>query len=159
MNESEKVLRSAAMIRFQDCDPYQHLNNANYLHYFINAREDQVRQHYGIDIYKMAKEDGVSWMVTQNQIAYFRPAMLVENVIIETQLIRFTEKTVTVEMRMWNESQTELKSVLWSVFIYVSLKSKSAINHSEELMNLFKSVWNPVEDAIFENRVAAISKG
>lgn len=159
MNNSEKVLRSAAMIRFQDCDPYQHLNNANYLHYFINAREDQIREHYGIDIYKMAKEDGVSWMVTQNQIAYFRPAMLVENVIIETQLIRFTEKTVTVEMRMWNESLTELKSVLWSVFIYVNLKTKSAINHTEALMNLFESVLNPVKEPVFENRIATISKG
>jgi acyl-CoA thioester hydrolase len=74
----------------------------------------------------MSREEGLSWMVTQNQIAYFRPVLMMERVVIETQLIRYSEKTVTVEMRMWNESLTEFKSILWSVFIFVNLKNNSA---------------------------------
>ena len=47
---SPAVLRSTAIIRFQDCDPLQHLNNAKYFDYFFNAREDQVPKLYGLEI-------------------------------------------------------------------------------------------------------------
>ncbi len=40
-NKTPEVLTSQAIIRFQDCDPYAHLNNGRYLDYFMNAREDQ----------------------------------------------------------------------------------------------------------------------
>ena len=48
-----KVLESKTKIRFQDCDPFNHLNNASYINYLINAREDQLIKYYDIDIYKM----------------------------------------------------------------------------------------------------------
>ena len=32
------------MTRFSDCDPFGHLNNARYIDYFINAREDHLRR-------------------------------------------------------------------------------------------------------------------
>ena len=41
-NITPGILSSTAIIRFQDCDPYSHLNNGRYLDYFMNAREDQV---------------------------------------------------------------------------------------------------------------------
>ena len=50
MKELPNKLQSAVKIRFQDCDPFNHLNNAAYLNYFVNAREDQISKHYGIDI-------------------------------------------------------------------------------------------------------------
>ena len=83
MKELPKVLKSNTKIRFQDCDPFNNLNNAAYLNYFTNAREDQINENYGIDIYKMAKELGVSWVVGSNQIAYITPAFLMEEIVIE----------------------------------------------------------------------------
>ena len=46
-----QILSSTAVIRFQDCDPYAHLNNGRYLDYFMNAREDQLLKMYGFNIY------------------------------------------------------------------------------------------------------------
>ncbi|MDA8650906.1 thioesterase, partial [Flavobacteriaceae bacterium] len=46
-----KILESKAIVRFQDCDPFNHLNNAAYLNYLVNAREDQLMEAYGINIY------------------------------------------------------------------------------------------------------------
>ena len=69
-------LESNVKIRFQDCDPFNHLNNAAYINYLINAREDQILEHYKIDIYKMARTTGKSWVVGSNQIAYINPAFL-----------------------------------------------------------------------------------
>ncbi|MEM9981458.1 MAG: acyl-CoA thioesterase, partial [Bacteroidota bacterium] len=32
------LLASKAIVRFQDCDPLRHLNNAKYFDYYFNAR-------------------------------------------------------------------------------------------------------------------------
>ena len=92
------ILTSHTKIRFQDCDPFQYLNNARFIDYFLNARGDQILEHYDIDIYG---SQGFSWLVGSNQIAYFKPAMLNEKVYIETQIIQFSFRNIKVEMRMF----------------------------------------------------------
>ena len=47
----QKAFESEALIRFPDCDPFNHLNNAHYLDYFINAREDHLMNGMGFNIY------------------------------------------------------------------------------------------------------------
>ena len=121
MKELSKILESKAKIRFQDCDPFNHLNNAAYINYLINAREDQLIESYDIDIYKLGNTEGKSWVVGSNQIAYLRPAILMEDVIIDSQLINYSNSTLKVEMRMWNKDKTELKAVMWSTFVHFNL--------------------------------------
>lgn len=149
----ERILSSKAKIRFQDCDPFNHLNNASYINYMNNAREDQLIKYYGIDIYKMAKEQGTSWVVGSNQIAYIKPAFLMEDVIIESQMIRYGEYDLIVELRMWNHDRTEIKAVMWSNFVHFNLISQKKQAHSDEIMNLFENVFTPVESKIFEDRL------
>ena len=45
---------SKTTIRFHDCDPFRHLNQARYLDYFVECREDQLREHYGLDMFRYA---------------------------------------------------------------------------------------------------------
>src|SRR5579862_9231579 len=106
MDVPQKTWETEHLIRFPDCDPFNHLNNSKYLDYFINAREDHLLQYYGFNIYQYAKEKGVSWVVALNQVAYLKPATLMETVVIQTTLFKMAEKEVWVEMRMWNESKT-----------------------------------------------------
>lgn len=121
------VVSSTTKIRFQDCDPFNHLNNGSYINYFVNHREDQLIKHYNIDIYDMAKTIGISWVTGSNQIAYLRPAFLMETVNIESQLIAYNDSEIKVEMRMYDEHRTQLKAVLWSVFVHFDLvKQKRA---------------------------------
>lgn len=72
----EKELTSKVIIRFQDCDPFGHLDSARYIDYFINAREDHLAQYYDFDIYKRQKELNEDWVVTKHQIAYISPVFL-----------------------------------------------------------------------------------
>jgi len=148
----EKVLKTKRKIRFQDCDPFNHLNNSKYLEYFINAREDQIEENYNLDIFKLMKTTGLSWVVASNQISYLKPAFTMETVVIESQLIQYTDTILLVEMKMWNENETELKALLWIKFIHYSLQTKKIANHSDDLMQLFQSVIVPVEQTVFENR-------
>jgi acyl-CoA thioester hydrolase len=158
MQEFPKVLTSKTKVRFQDCDPFNHLNNAAYLNYFMNAREDQLIDNYGIDIYKMARKEGKSWVVGSNQIAYLKPAFLMEEVVIETQLLQFGESQLLVELRMLNSDRTEVKAIMWSTFVHFNLLQQKRELHSEEFMELFKSVLNPVTEAAFDQRISAFKK-
>jgi acyl-CoA thioester hydrolase len=149
----KKIVSSTSKIRFQDCDPFNHLNNGKYLDYFINHREDQVAEEYKIDMHKMAKEIGKSWVTSSNQIAYLKPALVMETVYIESQLIDFTNSELTVEMRMYDEYKTYLKSVLWGNFVHFNLLKLKRETHTDVHMNLFKSINKPVKEKNFEERI------
>ncbi len=154
-----KVLQSEAIVRFQDCDPFNHLNNARYIDYFLNAREDQLLKHYGLDIYGHAMTTGAGWVVGRNQIAYFKPAKLMEQVVIETQLIRFGNRDITVEMRMLDAEKTQIKAFMWANFIHFRVASGKSEVHSEQLMNMFGEVHAPMEATTFDERFMQLVGG
>jgi len=148
-----KTLESKATIRFQHCDPFNHLNNSEYINYMINAREDQIIQHYNLDLFKMAQNIGKSWVVGSNQIAYLKPALIMEEVIIDSQLLSFSENELLVEMRMWNHNKKEIKAVLWSSFVHFNLLKQKRCDHAPELIKLFQSIVNPINTKNFNDRL------
>jgi thioesterase-3 len=154
----KKLLSSTVKIRFQDCDPFNHLNNAKYIDYFINTREDQVKEHYGLDVFAMMESEKKGWVVGSNQIAYFIPALTMETVSIQSSLFHFSEKSLSVEMTMWNESLAQLKAIYWVKFIHVDLMQQGSIAHHEKLMKLFAEVVVPIPQRIFEERIVAVKK-
>jgi thioesterase III len=156
LKHMEKLVSSKAKIRFQDCDPFNHLNNARYIDYMINAREDHLLEYYQLDVFKIAKTTGRGWVVASNQIAYISPAVTMETVTIESQLINCTSKTLQVEIKMWNKEHTKIKAVLWVKFIHVDLAGQKTVSHTDELMQLVNEILLPVEQTVFEERVKAI---
>ena len=155
---SPEILRSTAIIRFQDCDPYAHLNNGRYLDYFMNAREDMVWKAYDFNIYDYSRETGLGWVVSQNQIAYLRPAILMEEVIMESQLTESRPKFIQVEMRML-DTAGKLKSLLWAQFIHVDIRKAKSIAHSDELQELFDKVCLPIAEKDFNERLKVLNIG
>lgn len=147
-----KVLESSATVRFQDCDPFNHLNNARYIDYFMNAREDQILDNYGLDIYDLAMKTGAGWVVGKNQIAYFRPAKLMEQVLIQSQIIGFGQRDLTVELRMLDIDQTHVKAFMWVNFIHFQVKTGKSQPHGDHLMHLFGQVCQPIEHDNFDAR-------
>lgn len=148
---------SKVLIRFPDCDPFNHLNNSRYIDYFINAREDHLQQHYGLNIYAYGKQHGKSWVVGQNQIAYLKPAMLMEAVVIKSTILELSDTDIMVEMTMWNKDKTQLKSVLWSRFVHFNLATQKRDTHSSELMEYFKPLVNAQHQGMtFEERVGQL---
>ncbi|HXB28943.1 MAG TPA: acyl-CoA thioesterase [Puia sp.] len=137
MEELQKTWESKYLIRFPDCDPFNHLNNSRYLDYFINAREDHLMKFHHFNIYELARDKGISWVVSKNEIAYLRPALLMETVIIQTSLIRIDDQEITVEMSMWNLDKTILKAFLWSTFVHFNLITQRREKHSAELLHAF----------------------
>jgi acyl-CoA thioester hydrolase len=157
MNTYPTLLESKMKIRFHDCDPFNHLNNSRYIDYMMTARTDQLEAFYGIDFFKLARETGISWVVAETHISYLAPAFLAEEVVIQTRLISFTDKSLHVEALMWNNAKTKLKSVFWTTLVHINLKDQRTHKHSQEFMELFNKVVHPLEDTFgFESRVAML---
>jgi len=157
MSDQNRTPSSLMTIRFQDCDPFNHLNNGRYVDYFLNAREDHLLEHYQLDIYRIARETGLSWVVSTSQMAYLRPAFLMEKVLIETQLISAGRKHVLVEMRMWDELKETLKSFCWMGFVHFNIRTNKVEEHSAEYLSLFEKVVSPVEEHTFDARMKVLS--
>ena len=155
---SFQILSSKAIIRFQDCDPYSHLNNGRYIDYFMNAREDQVWKAFDFNIYDYSRTTGLGWVVTQNQIAYVRPALLMEEVTIESQLTESKPKFIQVEMRMY-DNERKLKSLLWAQFIHIDIRKARSIEHSQELQEIFDKACLPIEEKDFNQRLKQLNMG
>ena len=154
MSVPSKLWESKTIIRFPDCDPFNHLNNARYIDYFINAREDHIMANLKFNIYHYAAQNGFGWVVSKNQVAYLKPAFLMETVVIDSTLLRAGEKEVFVEMKMWNEKKDKLKSVLWSNFVHINMKTQKPESHSKELMEMFLPLENLLPAAMsFDERV------
>lgn len=146
------VLESTLKVRFADCDPFRHLNNARYLDYFIMAREDQIEEAYGIHFYRHMQETGKSWVVGSNQIVYLRPAVVLEELRITSELIQYDKKSIRVEMKMWNKDKTELKALLWIRFMYIDIKTQKLTDQEQELMDMYASSYVGTTAKTFEER-------
>ncbi len=138
LNHLVKEPESAAVIRFQDCDPFGHLNNARYVDYFMDARFDQLAEYYDVHLFEPGQQE--SWVVSKSHIAFVTPALLAEKVRIRTRLIHATDRAIVVEGLMLGEDGRRLKAILWLEFTYVSLVSGRPAMHSEQWMDLFNAL-------------------
>jgi acyl-CoA thioester hydrolase len=157
MNGKQELVRepeSIAVIRFQDCDPFGHLNNARYVDYFMNARTDQIAEHYGLQL--LQEGQSKSWVVTKSQIAFFAPAKMMERVRIRTRIIHANERHLVVEGLMLDEKASQLKAVLWMQFTYVDLSTGRPSRHADELMQLLQSVQVEGFDSGFDARAGEL---
>lgn len=153
-----KVLESKMKVRFHDCDPFNHLSNSRYIDYILTARGDQLLDHYDFDMYALARKEGLGWVSAQTQISYVYPALLAEEVAIETRLIGFSEKSLLMEGLMWNRDKTMLKALLWAKLVHYDLRTKKSHQHSGELMKLFGDIHDPLADTGFEQRLQTLKQ-
>lgn len=159
--EYQRQTESKSIIRFQDCDPLRHLNNAKYFDYFFNAREDQVPKLYGVEIRDLIDRFKAVWVVYNHNIAYLRPANLGEWVQIITRVIWHNEDTIVVEYVMTDEVKSHLKTVLWSTLKYVGLTSSKTTHHSQEMLDYLNAIQYQgvnYDPKLFKERVKEIKE-
>jgi len=135
------LLQSFYIIRFNDCDPFGHLNNSRYIDYMLNAREDHIRNAYQIELHTSAK-NGVGWVVNKHEIRYIRPAFYNEKVCIQSDVIEGGESELILEMIMFDEHKRNIKAVLWTNFTHINLKTGRREIHSPDFQQLLLNVRN-----------------
>jgi YbgC/YbaW family acyl-CoA thioester hydrolase len=126
----EKFPQSVYPVRFNDCDPLGHLNNSKYIDYFLNAREDHLKEVYGIDL-KVWAQQGQAFVVTAHEIRYLRPATYNESVAIQSALIGWGDSSLLVEMSMSGNDRL-LKAILWTTFTRIHPVTGKRMVHPPE---------------------------
>ncbi len=149
---------SRVVVRFQDCDPLQHLNNAKYFDYYFNAREDQVPKLYGIEMIDLIRKYQAAWVVYNHNISYVRPAMVGDWVRIMSRILWHNHNTVVVEYYMTDDNKKELKNVLWTTLRYVTLKSGKSTDHKGAVLEFLKAISGDfdISDHTISQRVKQI---
>ena len=154
MKNLPKILESKTRIQYQDCDPFNHLNNSKYIDYIMGARTEQLLDQYDFNASELAYKHGIGWVAAQTQISYFLPASWMETVTIESKLIHYSEYSLLVEAVMWDEHKANLKCVMWAKLVHFNIKAQKSEKHSGELLQLFEEIVNPLEQSCsFDERV------
>lgn len=122
-------------VRFNDCDPFGHLNNSKYIDYMLNAREDHLSQFHSIELNQFHKQ-GFGWVVSSHEIQYIRPAAYNEKVCIGSDLIEAGDSHLLVEMRMYDASRDILKAILWTKFTCINMKTSRKEIHPPDFMTI-----------------------
>jgi acyl-CoA thioester hydrolase len=138
---SNKNPNSVYKVRFSDCDLFGHLNNARYIDYFMNAREDHLKDYYNLKLTDYYQK-GISWVVTAHEIAYLRSAIYDEMVNIESSLILAEADSLYVELIMTDEIKSHLKAVMRTKFTPINPKTGKKELHTAEFMKWAKSIEN-----------------
>jgi len=152
----QKETESKVVIRFQDCDPLKHLNNAKYFDYFFNAREDQVPRLYDLQMVDFHTVYKATWVVYNHQISYIKPAIMGEWVRIMSRLIWYNENTILLEYYMTDESKKQLKTLLWSTMRYVKIDTGKSTPHEGMVLDFLKATLLPdihIPDSGFMDRI------
>ncbi len=155
----QKQTESRVVIRFQDCDPLRHLNNAKYFDYFFNAREDQLPKIYGVEIMDLIKSYEAFWVVYNHHIAYIKPANLGEWVRIVTRLVWFDKNTIVVEYLMLDDYKSHLKTLMWTTFKYVGMDNSRTTEHPEQVAAYLGAMKYPgvnYDPKLFDERVREV---
>lgn len=134
-----KIPSSIYVIRFNDCDPFGHLNNARYLDYFNNAREDHLKEAYQMDLNELYKK-GTGWLAVNHNITYLKPAAFNEKVLIQSALLQADASNLLVEFQMMNEAKTHLKAHMWTRYVPVSLSTGKKEVHTPEFMDFLNGL-------------------
>lgn len=154
-----KETESKVVIRFQDCDPMQHLNNAKYFDYFFNAREDQVPRLYGLEVLDFIKKYNAAWVVYNHQISYLKPARVGEWVKIMSRLVWFDENTIILEYYMTDDKKESLKTLLWSTMRYVDMSTGKSTNHKGTVVDFLNATIDQgldAEERDFQKRIKVL---
>ncbi len=151
---------SIVIARFSDCDPFGHLNNARYIDYFLNAREDHLATFYNFLLFQHTQQHQSGWVVSHTEITYLRPVKVVEAVVIRTALLHYSDSVLVVEGAMLDKDTRKLKALCWFQFAYVSLQTGRTASHPDDLTQLFQSICLPATIYAdgFANRVDSLRK-
>lgn len=152
---------SFARIRFQDCDPFGHLNNARYMDYFLEARSEHLRETANFDFYEYGSSSGKSWVVSKVETQYLEPVKQNDVVKIVTRLIKLTPATIHNEYLLLDKEGNRLKAVLRAQLSFIDLQKGRPVRHDQEMMSFLGSfIFDEpgLEGGSFEDRVKQLRK-
>ncbi len=131
-------LERAFRVRAYECDPYDHVNHANYLRYMQEAAFDaSAAVGYGIERYR---ELGRQWLIRETDITYLRPLTYGDTVIVRTWVgdFRRVRSRRMYELRL--ASSGEMAATASTEWVYLDTETLRPATVPPEMVAAF---WHP----------------
>ena len=130
-------------IRYYECDPYGHVNNANYLRYATQAALEASAD-AGYDTAKY-QELGTLWLIREAGIEYLRPARFGETLNVKTWVGDFRRVRSRREYEMTLASSGELIARAYTDWVYLDAQTLQPARIPDEMMAAFFPEGAPAE--------------
>jgi len=83
-----------------------------------------------------------------------------ETVTIRSMILKIDERSILVEMSMWDDQNIAVKAVLWTTFVHYNLKTQRPEKHEQKFIEMFQPYENPLPVAItIDERAKQLRKG
>lgn len=100
------MIRTQIQIRFSDIDSFEHVNNINIQHYYDYGKVIYFRDVLGIT----GVRSNPSLVIVSTTSNYFLPILFNDSIDVETSVIEYGEKSVTLYQRIIDNNSSEIKS-------------------------------------------------
>jgi len=130
-------------IRYYECDPYGHVNNANYLRYATQAAVEASAD-AGYDSAKYA-ELGTLWLIREAGVEYLRPARSGETLNVKTWVSDFRRVRSRREYELTLASTDEIVARAFTDWVYLDAQTGQPTRIPDEMMAAFFPEGAPAE--------------
>jgi acyl-CoA thioester hydrolase len=133
----EGVFRVVRRVEWQDIDMMQHLNNAAYLDYVMDAGV-QLTSAFGWPM-SYWLEEGIAFVTRRNSIEYLLPAYLDDSLEITTWLFNVRPATVTRQFEVRRVGTDDLLARIQTLWVMVDLKSGRPMRIPDSMISILAS--------------------
>lgn len=139
---SGAFLERAFRVRAYECDPYNHVNHANYLRYMQEAAFDASAA-VGYDTARY-REMGYQWLIRETDITYLRPLVYGDTVIVKTWVgdFRRVRSRRMYELRL--AATGEQIATAATEWVYLNMETLRPATVPPEMVAAF---WHPATAA------------
>ncbi len=138
-----RIFQCQFPIRYYECDPYGHLNNAHYLRYATEAAlAASADAGYADEHYRAL---GTTWWIREAGIEYLRPAKYGETLAVKTWVSDFRRVRSRREYEMTVQGSGDLVARVWTDWVYLSAEAGEPVRIPDEMMRAFFPEGTPTE--------------
>lgn len=123
-------------VRPDDIDMFQHVHNSRYFDYVLDARYEQMREHY-----KYPMEDflaaGYGWVVKTVTIHYKRPLVLGEFFLVKTGITSINTKGCRVHFTITKKNGGKISADGWFDYVLIDKESGRGAFVNEEMISRY----------------------
>ena len=128
-------------VYYHDTDSYNIVWHGNYLKWYEEARCDLCDK-LGFPLDKLAEEEDIIFPIVNINIRYKTPAMLYDNLIIETEIKEFSKIKIVFEQTIKNKKTQAVCNIAEITAVATDLKGNLKRNVPEKLRAAFTAAIN-----------------
>ena len=129
------------LVRDNECDQLQGVNNSHYMCYFEHARFQYFREHLGVDVAKLTRDHNLAMVVKSCSIEFHRSLVANDRFYVKTRLERIGRRKFQFSQNIYHCESDSPKPLATAVFLLVTIEVTTGRAKEFEVMDEILSAW------------------